>query len=253
MKEKWGFWEWDRVAAATSAKGEGRGEGGGPRVRREWSTCLQLCGGTPRLLWCRYPEATQICVAPSAAPSAARAATGERRRDGGRARPGLHFRDALIFVTPTSHSLVHQLEIRGQKVSWHQNWNEPTDDLIKIHSGVLNWILGTSRFPVFHKDTNKFLNSTNVEIGFSIHTLINSRKADIQFMKLWILWCSRLVQTPCGQTQMSTKLINSNSVFLKIFQFWKTKQLLKKNTHKKKTKKQWLWIQKTAFFRYVAT
>lgn len=49
----------------------------GPRVRREWSTCLQLCGGTPRLLWCRYPEATQICVAPSAAPSAARAATGE--------------------------------------------------------------------------------------------------------------------------------------------------------------------------------
>lgn len=36
----------------------------GPRVHRGWSTCLQLCGGTPRLLWCRYPEATQICVAP---------------------------------------------------------------------------------------------------------------------------------------------------------------------------------------------
>lgn len=37
---------------------------GGLRVHRGWSTCLQLCGGTPRLLWCRYPEATQTCVAP---------------------------------------------------------------------------------------------------------------------------------------------------------------------------------------------
>lgn len=95
-------------------------EGGreGPRVRREWSTCLQLCGGTPRLLWCRYPEATQICVAPSAAPSAARAATGERRRDGN--VPGSHFCGALTFVTP-AHSLVNQVEVRRQ--------NELTDDL----------------------------------------------------------------------------------------------------------------------------
>lgn len=36
----------------------------GPRVHQRLSTCLQLCGGTPRLLWCRYPEATQTCVAP---------------------------------------------------------------------------------------------------------------------------------------------------------------------------------------------
>lgn len=46
-----------------------------PRVHRGWSTCLQLCGGTPRLLWCRYPEATQICVAPWGALSSGHAAT----------------------------------------------------------------------------------------------------------------------------------------------------------------------------------
>lgn len=76
--------------------------GGGPRVRREWSTCLQLCGGTPRLLWCRYPEATQICVAPSAAPSAARAATGEGERERTRMRGVSGTRSPLSPILPAT-------------------------------------------------------------------------------------------------------------------------------------------------------
>lgn len=56
---------------------------GGSRARRGWSTFPQLCGGTPRLLWCRYPEATQICVSPWAALFAAPPATevGDKNRN----------------------------------------------------------------------------------------------------------------------------------------------------------------------------
>lgn len=58
------------IRARTKSQQEARS-----RVHHGWSTCLQLCGGTPRLLWCRYPEATQICVAPLAALSSGHAAT----------------------------------------------------------------------------------------------------------------------------------------------------------------------------------
>lgn len=59
-----------RDRARTKSQQEARS-----KVHHGWSTCLQLCGGTPRLLWCRYPEATQICVAPWAALSSGHAAT----------------------------------------------------------------------------------------------------------------------------------------------------------------------------------
>lgn len=63
----------------------------GPRVHRGWSTCLQLCGGTPRLLWCRYPEATPICVASWVALSAAHAATVRITEKNKRRKVGLIF------------------------------------------------------------------------------------------------------------------------------------------------------------------
>lgn len=51
------------------------------KAHRGWSTFLPLYSGTPRLLWCRYPEAARTCVSPWAALFAARAAAVRRRNE----------------------------------------------------------------------------------------------------------------------------------------------------------------------------